>query len=167
MALAVSRVINYLSVFLLSFTLSACVTNNFNYPEAKCELIKKDKVMNLAKGEFSVKMSPVDGSNTLKIEKTYNGELQAESFGEMLATRSKVEGSASYVAIETVSGSLAGKSGAFTLVHRGVMQGDNKELLVTISPDSGTGDLDGISGSMEIVITEGKHFYILDYQLPE
>ena len=167
MALVVRRVTNYLSVFLLIFTLSACVTNNFNYPEAKSELIKKDKVMNLAKGEFSVKMSPVDGSNTLKLEKSYAGELQAEGIGEMLATRSKVEGSASYVAIETVSGSLAGKSGAFALVHRGVMQGDNKELLVTISPDSGTEELEGISGTLEIVITEGKHFYILEYQLPE
>lgn len=159
--------INCLGLFLLSVSLSACVTNNFNYPVDKNTSLSKEKTMNLAKGEFSVKMSPVEGSNTLKLEKVYTGELQAESFGEMLATRSKVEGSASYVAIETVSGKLAGKSGAFTLVHRGVMQGDNKELLVTISPDSGTDDLEGISGSMEIVITEGKHFYILEYQLPE
>ena len=144
--------------------MSACVTNNFNYP--KENQMNKVNSMKIAKGEFSVNMSPVDGSNTLKLEKTYTGELLAESFGEMLATRSKVEGSASYVAIETVSGTLDGKHGAFTLVHRGVMQGENKELLVTISPDSGTEELEGISGSLEIVITEGKHFYVLNYKLP-
>ena len=154
--------IKYLIIILLSISLSACVTNNFNYPEEN--KLNKGNTMNLAKGEFSVKMSPVDGSNTLKLEKVYTGALEGEGFGEMLATRSKIEGSASYVAIENVSGSLDGKSGAFTLVHRGVMQGENRELLVTISPDSGTEELEGISGTLEIVITEGKHFYVLSYE---
>ncbi len=157
---------SFIGISFLSLILSACITNDYYSPTDRT-ITTKGKTMKLAKGEFSVKMSPVEGSNTLKLEKVYTGQLKAESFGEMLATRSKVEGSASYVAIETVSGTLDGKSGAFTLVHRGVMQGENKELLVSISPDSGTDELEGISGGMEIVITEGKHFYILEYQLPE
>ncbi len=157
----------YLSLILLCIGMSGCVTNNFNYPVENSGESNKGNTMKLAKGEFSVKMSPIEGSHVLKLEKVYSGDLEGESFGEMLATRSKVEGSASYVAIETIAGSLAGKSGAFTLVHRGVMQGENKELLVTISPDSGTEELEGISGTLEIVITEGKHFYVLEYQLPD
>ena len=153
-------------IFLLVITIicSGCITNKFNYPDTGNSMVSE---MTIAKGEFSVKMSPVEGSNALKLEKTYSGDLEAVATGEMLATRSKVQGSASYVAIETVVGTLSGKSGSFALVHRGVMQGENKELLVTISPDSGTKELEGISGSLEIVITEGKHFYVLEYQLPE
>ena len=162
-----NKLCNSLALILLSICLTACVTNNFNYPETNKDKTLKENTMKLAKGEFSVKMSPVEGSSALKLEKVYSGDLAAESLGEMLATRSKVEGSASYVAIETVSGTLDGKSGAFALVHRGVMQGENKELLVTISPDSGTEELEGISGTLEIDISEGKHFYVLEYQLPE
>ena len=33
-------------------------------------------------------------------------------------------------------------------------------------PDTGTGDLTGISGSMKIRIEGGKHFYDFEYTLP-
>ena len=38
------------------------------------------------------------------------------------------------------------------------------ELVVV--PDSGTGELAGISGTLIITIIEGKHFYEFDYSLP-
>lgn len=147
--------------------MSACVTNNFNYPETSKDNAQKENTMELAKGEFSVKMSPVEGSHLLKLEKVYSGDLVAKANGEMLASRSTVVGSASYVAIETVTGTLDGKQGSFVLVHKGVMQGESKELSVIISPDSGTDELIGIYGSLEIDISEGKHFYVLSYQLTE
>jgi hypothetical protein len=40
-------------------------------------------------------------------------------------------------------------------------------LTVKVVPDSGTGALLGLSGSMKIIIADGKHFYELDYELPE
>jgi len=40
-------------------------------------------------------------------------------------------------------------------------------LSITIVPDSGTGELAGISGSMAIRIEKGgAHFYDLEYTLP-
>jgi hypothetical protein len=36
---------------------------------------------------------------------------------------------------------------------------------ITVVPDSGTGDLAGLSGSMTIDIVEGKHYYNFTYQL--
>jgi hypothetical protein len=36
---------------------------------------------------------------------------------------------------------------------------------VTVVPDSGTGELKGLSGHMDIQIVEGKHFYELDFEL--
>jgi len=41
------------------------------------------------------------------------------------------------------------------------------QMSVTIAPDSGTGELKGISGRMKIGIVEGKHFYTLEYALAE
>jgi hypothetical protein len=39
-------------------------------------------------------------------------------------------------------------------------------LSVTVVPDSATGDLLGLAGSMTIRIEEGKHFYDFEYTLP-
>jgi hypothetical protein len=36
---------------------------------------------------------------------------------------------------------------------------------VTVIPDSGTGDLTGISGSLQIIIENKKHSYIFEYSL--
>jgi hypothetical protein len=35
-----------------------------------------------------------------------------------------------------------------------------------VIPDSGSGELTGIAGSLTIAITNGKHFYTLDCELP-
>ena len=155
-----SRVAYFILIVILC---SGCIATSFDNDNQRSGEMK----MHTAKGEFTITMTPVDGSNTLKLEKQYQGDLMAEGFGEMLATRSKVEGSASYVAIEAVTGTLKGKKGAFTLVHLGVMQGEKRELQVNISPDSGTDELEGISGSLDIIIQDGKHSYVLEYLLPK
>ena len=41
------------------------------------------------------------------------------------------------------------------------------ELNVVVVPDSGTDQLKGLTGKMEIVITSGKHFYNFEYRLPD
>jgi hypothetical protein len=37
---------------------------------------------------------------------------------------------------------------------------------VTVVPDSGTGQLVGLCGKMEIIIKDGKHSYDFTYTLP-
>jgi hypothetical protein len=39
-------------------------------------------------------------------------------------------------------------------------------LVLTVVPDSGTGGLEGLSGSMQIIIEGGVHSYHFDYELP-
>jgi hypothetical protein len=127
-----------------------------------------------AQGSFDVKTLPQPrdeavGDATigrLALDKQFHGELEASSKGEMLASRSPVDGSAGYVAIERVVGVLHGKRGAFTLQHSGVMTRGARSLVITVIPDSGTDDLTGIVGTMEIIIEGGKHSYVLAYQLP-
>jgi len=117
-----------------------------------------------AKGTFEVKMKPLEGSVTrMSLDKTFAGDLAGTSVGEMLAAMTAVKGSAGYVAIETVTGSLGGKKGTFMLQHSGTMAGGKQELSVTVVPDSGTGELVGLSGKMRIIIEGKAHFYEFDY----
>jgi hypothetical protein len=123
-----------------------------------------------AAGPFEVKLTPQDdklndGVSRMLIEKQFHGDLEATSKGQMLATGT-AKSSGVYVAIETVTGTLQGKTGTFVLYHTGVMAKGAPTLSVNVVPDSGTGQLQGISGKMTIIIAEGKHSYDFEYTLP-
>jgi hypothetical protein len=57
------------------------------------------------------------------------------------------------------------RKGTFCLQHMGVMNRGAQSLTVTVVPDSGTGELTGISGTLTIKIEGAKHFYEFDYKL--
>ena len=101
----------------------------------------------------------------MTIDKQFHGDLEATSQGQMLAARSSVKGSAGYVAMERVSGSLNGLTGTFVLQHSGTMTRGEPSLSVTVVPDSGTGDLTGLSGKMTIDLAAGKHSYVFQYAI--
>jgi hypothetical protein len=128
-----------------------------------------------ATGEFRVKLQPIEsyaqGSDgvelgRMSIDKSFLGDLEASSQGEMLTAMTTVEDSAGYVAIEQVTGLLQGKSGSFVLQHFGITAAGESRLTLEVVPDSGTGQLTGLSGEMTIRIEGGKHFYDFDYSLP-
>lgn len=100
------------------------------------------------------------------IRKQFSGELDAQSTVTMLSALTPVHGSAGYVALERVVGQLGTRSGAFVLQHSGWMRDGEQHLSVTVVPDSATGELKGLSGSMTIRIVEGAHYYAFDYVLP-
>jgi hypothetical protein len=102
----------------------------------------------------------------MSIDKQYHGDLEATGKGEFLGAHGSVKGSAGYVAMEKVSGKLNGRSGSFALQHSGTMTQGEQRLSVTVVPDSGTGELTGIAGTMTIKIEGGKHFYEFEYTLP-
>jgi hypothetical protein len=125
-------------------------------------------------GTFEVKLNPLDfdlegedGINLgrMSIDKTFHGELNATSKGEMLSAMTTTQGSAGYVAIEQVSGTLSGKKGSFVLQHYGTMEKGADRLILEVVPDSASGELSGLSGSMAIEIIDGEHLYEFDYQL--
>jgi hypothetical protein len=129
-----------------------------------------------AKGKFHVKLQSLEPYYTgsegnqlsrLSLDKTFEGDLSAHSKGEMLSARGKKEDFGGYVAIEQLDGSLAGKKGSFVLQHFGTMAGGQNHLILAVVPDSGTGQLVGLTGTMAINIEAGEHFYQFDYQLPE
>lgn len=127
-----------------------------------------------AAGSFQVELEPqTTGSEAgdatlgrLTIDKRFAGDLEGTSRGQMLTALTPVEGSAGYVAIERVTGRLHGRRGSFVLQHRGVMDHGRQELQISVVPDSGTDELQGLSGAMTIVIANGEHTYELEYALP-
>jgi hypothetical protein len=103
----------------------------------------------------------------MSLEKQFHGDLEGTSKGEMLTAGTGGKGSGAYVAIERVSGTLQGRTGTFILQHRGIMTRGAAELTITVVPDSGTGQLAGLTGKMDIKISAGKHSYDFEYTLAE
>jgi hypothetical protein len=127
-----------------------------------------------ATGTFEVKMTPVDGGNNgvasghLSGDKTFAGDLIGTSKGDMWTATTAVEGSAGYVAIERIEGTLRGRKGTFTVLHQGTMRrGGDYQIRIVLVPESGTGELTGISGTMAIRHEPTGLFYDLDYTLPD
>lgn len=126
-----------------------------------------------ATGTFDVKLNPLDAYDKsadsamrrMSIDKQYHGDLEGTSIGEMLSAGTSVKTSAGYVAIERFSGTLKGRKGTFVLQHSGIMNRGTPQLTVTVVPDSGTGDLVGLSGTMVIIIEGGKHSYEFEYRM--
>ena len=126
-------------------------------------------------GTFEVKLVPQayevnvgdPGVGRMAISKQFFGDLDATSKGQMLAVRTDVKDSAGYVAMERVNGSLHGRSGAFVLMHAGVMTRGAAQLTISVVPDSGSSELASLAGTMSIEITDGKHFYHFDYTLDQ
>ena len=126
-------------------------------------------------GTFEVKLTPQapDGKfedatlGRMTIDKQIHGDLEATSKGTMLTAGTEVKGSAGYVAIERVTGTLHGRTGTFVLQHIGTMNRGTYQLSITVVPDSGTGQLTGLTGKFNITIAEGKHSYDFEYSLPE
>jgi hypothetical protein len=134
---------------------------------------KQGNVMTKARGTFEVKLNPQDQGaempvGRMEIDKKFQGDLAGTSKGQMLmASSSSVKDSAGYVAIEKVTGTLNGRRGSFYLQHTGVMTRGVGELTITVIPDSGTDQLVGLRGRMNIIIAEGKHSYEFEYTLGE
>ena len=127
-----------------------------------------------ASGPFDVKISPQPLTDTtadpklsrMSIDKQFHGDLEATSKGEMLSAMTDTKGSAGYVAIERVTGTLGGHTGSFVLQHTATMNRGTPQLSITVVPDSRTGQLTGLTGTMNVIIKDGKHTYVFDYALP-
>ena len=127
-----------------------------------------------AAGAFDVKVTPqkpdtqiarAANFGRLTIDKRFHGDFEGISKGEMLATQTEVPGSAGYVAMERVTGKLKGRSGSFVLLHSATMTRGTPKAGIAVVPDSGTGELQGISGTMAITVgADGSHSYEFEYK---
>lgn len=130
-----------------------------------------------ARGTFAVKVLPAEapalakdaGLGIFSLDKSFSGDLEGTSKGEMLTGNTESSGAMAYVAIERVTAKLNGRSGSFLLMHTASMlksDPGSAAMQVTVVPHSGTEALAGLSGTMTIIIESGKHSYDFEYQLP-
>ncbi len=161
----------------IGFGLSVSVQTNTQAPLT----FQKEKVVTAhATGSFEVKVTPQTpshetadnkevpaGLGRMSIDKQFHGDLEATSKGQMLTAGTAIKASAGYVALEQVSGTLHGRTGTFILQHSGTMTRGAPHLSITVIPDSGTGQLEGLSGAMTIKIADRKHSYDFEYSLPK
>jgi hypothetical protein len=133
--------------------------------------------MKRASGSFEVNVQPLANTEVsadpmlgrFLLTKKFSGDLDAKARGHMLSAGTPVKGSAGYVAIDHVSGALQGRKGSFVLQHSGSMRRgvpSLSALSIMVVPDSATGELTGLTGTLNINIVEGKHFYDFLYSIP-
>ena len=117
----------------------------------------------LATGTFEATLTPTDycsvpGIRSISFAKTYHGDLQGTSRGEMLLAGDPEGGNAGYVAIEQVTGTLAGRTGSFALMHAGTAVNREEAVVkVIVVPGTTGGELAGLHGTMTIAFTAGEH----------
>lgn len=125
------------------------------------------------KGKFSIKSTPYPpddavqkiGAMKMRFDKTFDGDLQAVSLVSMIGVMNKDLNSGGYVAIERVTGKLGELEGGFCLQHSSIMNRGVPTQTITVIPDSGTGQLVGLTGQMVIDIVDGQHFYTFEYEV--
>lgn len=129
-----------------------------------------------ASGTFEVKLVPVgndstpDGPNLgrMTMDKTFQGDFVGIGKGEMItAAGTTVKESAAYSAVERLTGALHGRKGSFALQHTGIMDRGKPSLHITVVPDSGTGELLGLTGTLQIIIDGKQHSYVFEYSVPQ
>jgi hypothetical protein len=124
----------------------------------------------VASGTFDVQLVPgpseLEGAvGRFEFSKAFHGDLEATGVGVMLSAGNPQTGNAGYVAIETVNGELDGRQGGFALQQLGMMHAGSQTLHYEVVPGSGHGELEGIVGSLHLVIEDGVHRYELQYDL--
>ncbi|MBX9881347.1 MAG: DUF3224 domain-containing protein [Sphingomonas sp.] len=134
--------------------------------------------MHHATGTFEVSITPeaqapaTEGAlptSRMGLVKHFSGGLTGTAHGTMLAAGAPKPGAAAaYVAIDQFQGSVDGKAGGFVLLHQGTMtKAGGGDLTITVAPDTGTGALAGIAGTLGITVEGGVHRYDFAYTLPE
>jgi hypothetical protein len=127
--------------------------------------------MQRATGSFAVTLTPLSNAEIsadamlgrVLLVKTFEGDLEGTARGQMLSASTSIKGSAGYVAIDCVEGKLHGRRGGFMLQHSGSMNRGMPSLSIMVVPDSGTGELAGLTGTLSINIVGGRHFYDFIY----
>lgn len=105
-----------------------------------------------------------------RVRKAFSGDLEGESDAELLmcqADPQDLSAGAGYVASERFRGTLDGRSGSFVLQHGGLSGGGAPpRTFGNVVPGSATGQLAGLSGTVEISVDEEEaHTLTLAYEL--
>jgi len=141
-------------------------------------------VTSVARGEFFLDWRPdppfdeaPGGSlSRVTVTKEWTGDIVGTSTAHLLTAMSPVRNSGGYVAVERMDVSIGGRSGTFILQHSAISAaGGEAELSVTVVPDTGTGELASLAGSLTVTVVGrdnptdrgGRHLYEMSYDLDD
>lgn len=100
----------------------------------------------------------------VRLRKAFTGPLTGT--GDVAMTSTAVDNApAGYVAVELVTGTLEGRTGTFVLQHAGVVDGAHGASSGVVLPDTGTGELAGLRGTVTYEHDETGSVLTLDYEL--
>jgi hypothetical protein len=98
------------------------------------------------------------------VTKRFSGGIEGTGVAELIKAMTDVENSAGYVGIERIKCRLDGREGTFVLQHAALSSAKNgQSISLDVIPDSGTGELKGLAGSMDVHPAPGEHEYVLTY----
>jgi hypothetical protein len=99
------------------------------------------------------------------VAKTYTGDIDGEGHVEYLMMY-RSDGSATFVGHERVVARVGGKAGTFVLQRVGKFEGGQAIESYSVVRDSGTGELQGLSGEGYSAVGHGmEHPFSLSYDL--
>lgn len=102
-----------------------------------------------------------------RMSKTYDGAVVGRSITQFTSAFDPTSGAGTYVALESFEGTVDGHKGAFAFVHSATTSGEDRtNEFSVIVPGSGSGDLTGITGSVQLTVdADGIHRMQFDYSL--
>jgi hypothetical protein len=130
--------------------------------------------MPTAKGSFTIDAwdqgdstsSGVTKIAPARVRKTFSGDIEGTSETDILTAVAEA-GAMAYAGFERLDVTIAGRHGGFVLHHNATAHGPEQHTSWTILAGSGTGELEGIAGTAEIInLPDGGHDFVLDYTLP-
>jgi hypothetical protein len=103
-----------------------------------------------------------------QLTKTFAGEIEGRAITQFTGALNPDTGAGSYVAMESFEGSIGGRTGTINFLHVASTHGEDRyDETLTFVPDSGTGELVGITGTGSIVVdADGTHHLILELEAP-
>jgi len=114
---------------------------------------------------FRVDLQPsageLAGTSRHDFTKVWAGGMDGASRGIMLSAGDPGSGTAGYVALETFDGNIGGRRGTIALQQFGTMGNGEAVLRYELVPGSGTGELAGFGGVLELVAGDGTHEVVL------
>ena len=109
--------------------------------------------------EGGIKLTHASGTQT------FTGDIDGEGAVHWLMLY-RADKTAHFVGLQRITGSIGGRSGSFVAAAEGDHDGTGSTITFSIVPNSGTGELTGITGDGTLVAKGGPNgTYELDYTL--
>lgn len=100
------------------------------------------------------------GSQRVTVRKAFRGEVDGTSVAQLLTAREN-----GYVASELFTGSIAGRAGTVMFQHGGIHDGTTGFSFGNIVPLTGTGELEGLRGTVRLDRhDDGSHTILVDLE---